>query len=248
MAEYGPATYGDQVAAVYDLWHQDQLDTAGAVERLAELAGGGPVLELGIGTGRLALPLAAKGLAVEGIEASTAMLGELRAKPGGASIPVTLADFTEVPVAGCNRLVFAAFNTLLALPSQDAQVRCFRAVAEHLTRDGCWVVEALVPDLSRFASRQTSSVTRVEAGGVVVAAARIDPVEQLLFEQQLLLTDEGIRLYPLQLRYAWPAELDLMARLAGLRLEARWADWRGSLFDAASAQHVSVYRHDHSVG
>jgi SAM-dependent methyltransferase len=247
MAEYDPASYGDQIAAVYDLWHQDQLDTAGAVERLAELAGAGPVLELGIGTGRLALPLAARGLEVEGIEASPTMLVELRAKAGGTSIPVTLADFTAVPVAGRYRLVFAAFNTLLALPSQDAQVRCFQAVAEHLTDDGRWVIEAVVPDLSRFASGQASTVTRVEANGVVVAAARIDPVEQLLFEHHLLLTDAGVRLYPLQLRYAWPAELDLMARLAGLRLEARWADWRGSPFGAASAQHVSVYRRDHPV-
>src|SRR5262245_47622611 len=162
--EFGPSTYGEKIAAVYDE-HTAHfgLDTEGAVERLAELAGDGPVLELAIGTGRLGLPLAERGLEVHGIDASEAMVAKLREKPGGADIPVTMGDFADVGVEGHYPLIFVGFNTFFALLSQEAQVRCFANVAAHLTDGGIFVLEAFFPDLSRYDRDQRVSVLRLES-------------------------------------------------------------------------------------
>lgn len=241
MEGYGPATYGDRIADVYDELYEETLDTDAAVETLADLAGDGPVLELAIGTGRLALPLAARGLEVHGIDASERMVEKLRAKPGGAAIPVTMGDFADVPVEGTYRLVFIAFNTLFALLTQDGQLRCFANVARHLTDDGTFVVEAFFPDLARFDRDQRTEATWVGRDRVRIDASRHDAVEQRVDSQHVVITEEGTKLYPVSIRYAFPSELDLMARLAGLELRERWGSWRRERFTAESRRHVTVY-------
>jgi SAM-dependent methyltransferase len=236
-----PAAYGERIAAIYDELHGGMLDTEDAVARIAELAGGGPVLELGIGTGRLALPLVERGIEVHGIDASEAMVARLRSKPGGDRITVTMSDFRDVPVEGTYPLIVVAFNTIFALTSQEDQVRCFAAVAGHLSEGGVFVVEAFVPDPSRFVEHQAFQTTRLEDDRVMLQASRHDPVGQRVESQHVVLGEEGTRLYPVRLRYAWPAELDLMARLAGLSLRDRWGGWDRRPFDSESTKHVSVY-------
>ena len=233
--------YGDRIAGVYDELYGSFTDTDAAVATLAELGAPGPVLELGIGTGRLALPLVARGLNVHGIDASEAMVAKLRAKPGGKDIPVTIADFAAVPVDGRFRLIFVAFNTFFALTSQEDQIRCLRAVAEHLHDDGLFVLEAFVPDMTRWTHHQATQTHRVEDGRVLLETSRHDPVGQRIDTQLLLMAEEGVRMYPVRIRYAWPAELDVMAQLAGLRLRDRWGGWDRTAFDSSSQKHVSVY-------
>jgi SAM-dependent methyltransferase len=241
MEGYGPATYGDRIADTYDELYAETLDTDRAVEALAELAGGGPVLELAIGTGRLALPLAERGLEVHGIDVSERMVARLRAKPGGDAIPVTMGDFAEVPVEREFALIFVAFNTLFGLLTQEDQVRCFVNVAKHLAEGGVFVVEAFVPDLARFDRGQRTQVTQVDANRVMFDASRHDPVEQRIDSQHVVISEDGTRLYPVSIRYAFPSELDLMARLAGLELRERWGGWTREPFTAESGRHVSVY-------
>ena len=242
MDSYGPETYGERVADLYDDWYQDHLDTEVAVERLAELAGAGPVLELGVGTGRLALPLAERDLEIHGVDASPAMLDRLRAKAGGERIHLHLGDMAEVAVEDSYALVFVAANTLFLLASQEQQLRCFANVAAHLAAEGVFVVEVFVPDPARYRDDQQLGVTRVTVDSVLLTASRHDPVGQRIDAQQIQFGPEaGFRLIPGVLRYAWPSELDLMARLAGLRLRERWGGWRREPFTAASTMHVSVY-------
>jgi SAM-dependent methyltransferase len=241
MEGYGPATYGDRIADTYDELYAETLDTDRAVEALAELAGGGPVLELAIGTGRLALPLAERGLEVHGIDVSERMVARLRAKPGGDAIPVTMGDFAEVPVEREFALIFVAFNTLFGLLTQEDQVRCFVNVAKHLAEGGVFVVEAFFPDLARFDRGQRTQVTQVDANRVMFDASRHDPVEQRIDSQHVVISEDGTRLYPVSIRYAFPSELDLMARLAGLELRERWGGWTREPFTADSGRHVSVY-------
>jgi SAM-dependent methyltransferase len=237
---YGPETYGDRIADVYDGFYQG-LDTEGAVELLADLAGPGPVLELAIGTGRLALPLAERGLEVHGIDASEAMVAKLRDKPGGDRIPVTIGDFADVGVDGRYALVFVGFNTFFALNTQEAQLRCFANVAGRLAEGGIFVLEGFFPDLARFDRGQRTHTTTVETGRVVLETTRHDPVEQRIDSAHVVITDAGTKLYPVSIRYAFPPELDLMARLAGLEIVNRWGGWRREPFTADSPRHVSVY-------
>jgi SAM-dependent methyltransferase len=243
MTEYGPSTYGDRVADVYDRMPQVVArDVDRAVVTLAELAGPGPVLELGIGTGRLALPLAARGLAVHGIDASEAIVKKLRVKSGGERIPVAIGDFADVAVDGRFPLIFVAFNTFFGLLSQEEQVRCFARVAEHLTAEGVFVLEAFVPDVTRFDRGQRLGVTHMGVDDVQLEASVHDPLTQRIRSLHIMMSnDGGPQLYPVHIRYAWPSELDLMARLAGLHLRARWSDWDKSTFTATSRSHVSVY-------
>lgn len=243
MTGYDPTAYGAAIADVYDdLYRDDAMATAAAVRRLRDLAGAGPVLELGVGTGRLALPLAAAGLSVHGIDASREMLDRLATKPGGADIDTTLADFSSFEVPGQYALAILAFNTIFALPDQDAQVRCFERVAAHLEPGGCFVVETFVPNPARFSEGQSVRLRTMTPERVALEVARIDPVTQFMYTTQVDLRDGGMRLYAANHRYAWPAELDLMARIAGLQLETRWQDWDQTAFTATSQFHVSVYR------
>ena len=199
------------------------------------------MLELAVGTGRLALPLVERGLEVHGIDASERMVEKLRAKPGGDAIPVTMGDFADVGVEGEYRLIFIAFNTLFALLTQDDQLRCFANAAKHLMDDGLFVVEAFRPDLGRFDRGQRTNVFRVDAEQVMLDASRHDPLEQRVDSQHVVITEAGTKLYPVSIRYAFPSELDLMARLAGLELRERWGSWKREPFTADSNRHVSVY-------
>jgi SAM-dependent methyltransferase len=245
MEGYGPSTYGDRWADIYDAWTDQRIgaSTQATIDALADLAGGGRVLELAIGTGRIALGLADRGLEVHGIDASDAMLARLRDKPGGDAIPVTIGDFADVAVDGRFDLVFVAFNTFFALTTQHDQVRCFDNVARHLTDDGVFVIEAFVPDPGRFDRGQTVRALRVTSEFVDLEASTHDAATQTVTSQHVVFTEEGLRLQPVHLRYAWPSELDLMARLAGLALRQRWAGWDRSAFVSSSGAHVSVYGH-----
>jgi SAM-dependent methyltransferase len=243
VTDYGPATYGDRIAGLYDRYVDPSVAdaTALAVEFLSGLVGRGRALELGIGTGRIALPLAECGAQVSGIDASQAMLDRLLAKPGAEQISVVLGDFGQVAIDGSFELIFVVFNTFFALLDQEQQVQCFANVAAHLTDQGVFVIEAFVPDPTRFDRGQRVSAVVVETDRVQLDAGRLDPVAQRVSSQHILIGAEGIMLLPVQLRYAWPSELDLMARLAGLRLRQRYAGWQREPFSATSPSHVSVY-------
>jgi len=239
VTDYDAATYGDRIAEVYDEWFAVPSDTEATVAFLSDLAGPGPVLELGIGTGRVALPLVQRGHEVHGIDASEAMVEKLRARAG--DIPVTIGDFAELDVEGEFSLVYVVFNTFFALLSQEDQVRCFSNVAGRLRGEGVFVIEAFVPDLGRFEQDQTFRTNQVGTDHVILEASLHDPVGQRVYAQSISLSEAGAKFYPVRLRYAWPSELDLMARLAGLRLRERWGGWLREPFAASSARHVSVY-------
>jgi SAM-dependent methyltransferase len=243
MEQYDPIldSFGEDTAEIYDEVEQrgDEAETVAFLERLAR---GGPALELAIGTGRIALPLAARGIQVDGIDLSTAMVARLRAKPGGDQIAVTMGDFADVPVSGSYRLIYIVFNTIYNLLTQDDQVRCFENVAAHLTDDGVFVVEAQVPSLfTRLRDNQYVDAEYVGVDEVRFDVGRLDLVKQLLFESHVYLTRDGVRLYPIVTRYIWPSELDLMARIAGLHLRDRWAGWNEEPFTSESVRHVSVF-------
>jgi SAM-dependent methyltransferase len=240
---YESSTYGNLIADVYDELYDGLFDTAGAVEFLSGLARGGRALELGIGTGRIALPLQRAGVHVSGVDTSQAMVDRLRAKAGGVSIPVTIGDFKKPPVTGPFDLVYIAFNTFFGLLSQEEQIACFEAVASLLSDDARFVLEAFVPDLSRFDRHQRVSVDEVMLDQVRLEVTRHDPVAQRIDSQHLIVSEEGTHLYPVRIRYSYPAELDLMAQLAGLRLQERWGDWRRRPFTSESHTHVSEYAH-----
>ncbi len=241
MEHYGSSTYGDRIAGVYDDWYEGFFDTDAAVEFLHGLSGGGPALELGVGTGRIALPLSQQGVEMQGIDASSAMVDVLRAKRGGDAVIVHMGDFAEVPVEGLFRLAFVVFNTFFGLLTQEAQVSCFRNVASHLMDGGTFVLECFVPDVTRFTNHQRVGVERIRENEVLLDTSRHDPVNQRVQSMHTVIAGGGNHLYPVHIRYAWPSELDLMAQLAGLRLRERWAGWRGERFDSSSASHVSVY-------
>jgi SAM-dependent methyltransferase len=236
-----PAFYGDRWAAVYDDHHR-HVDPGPAVEFLAGLAGDGRVLELAIGTGRVALPLAARGIAVEGVDASAAMTERLRAKPGGDSIPLTIGDMAQVQVSGPFRLVYLVFNSLFGLLSQAQQAECFGSVARVLDPGGMFVIECFVPDLARFDHDQRVQARSVSEDSAVIEVSRHDRVRQRIDTQMITFDGQGMHLRPVAIRYSWPAELDLMADRAGLRLAERYAGWDRQPFTAASDRHVSVYR------
>ena len=238
-AMFDPASYGNTWAPIYDDVHAHHDPTA-AVDVLAQLAGGGRALELGVGTGRIAIPLAARGVAVHGIDASHAMLDRLRNNPGGADVSLTLGDFTDVAVDGEYALVFIVFSTLYGLLSQSAQVACIRNAAARLTPGGVFVVEGFVPDPARFDENQRMQVSSVEATRFEFDVARHDPVQQRVTSQHVIASPDGMRLFPREVRYVWPSELDLMAQLAGLRLRERWGDWRRSRF-TGSGGNISIY-------
>jgi SAM-dependent methyltransferase len=241
MDRYGPSTYGDRIASRYDETIPPWLPLDAVVDVLAGLAGDGPALELGVGTGRIALPLRARGVDVHGIDASEAMVDQLRAKPGGADIPVTIGDFADVPVEGEYTVVYVPWNTFFALTSQAAQRRCFVNVARHLVPGGAFVIDVYVPRQGRWQGTGHLSPIRVELGEVEIEVSQHDAAAQTVTMQQLVIRPDGVTMVPAHMRYAWPSELDLMARLAGLRLRDRWAGWDRAPFGPDSGGHVSVY-------
>ncbi len=241
MKDFDPAfSFGDDVAATYD--DEGRGDEAETVEFLAGLARGGSVLELAIGTGRIALPLAGNGVRVDGIDISQPMVDRLRAKPGGDQIAITIGDFATVGVPDKYSLIYVVFNTLFNLLTQEDQVRCFENVALHLDHDGVFVVEAFVPTfLYRLRNDQYVDAEAIEVDLVRLDVGRHDPVRQILDESHVSLSRDGVKVVPIVCRYAWPSELDLMARMAGLRLRERWAGWKNEPFVSTSDRHVSVY-------
>ena len=245
MEGYDASTYGDRFADVYDDWYGDLTDAEACTERLAALAEGGPVLELGVGSGRLALPLAARGVEVHGIDASEAMLSRLRAKPGAEAIRVTHGDMAELdlPDPPAFAVVFAAFNTLFNLGSVDAQRRCLARVASLLAPTGVLVVEAFIPaDVGSGGPAGSVTPRRIAADEVVLSVSHHDEQEQTVTGQHVHITEQGIRLRPWHLRYARPDELDAMAADTGLALAWRCADWSGTPFGPDASAHVSAYR------
>jgi SAM-dependent methyltransferase len=241
MKGYEAATYGERIADVYDDTVRASSAVTDTVELLVELARDGRALELGIGTGRIALPLNERGVQIEGIDISPAMVTHLRGKPGGDAIPVSIANFDEVNVEGRFELVYVVFNTFFALLSQEEQVRCFTNVAEHLTDTGKFVIEAFVPDMTLFDRGQRVSGVDLGVEQVRVDVSRIDIANQRIDSTHVYMGETGLKVYPVAIRYAWPSELDLMARLAGLHLRSRWAGWRHEPFTSDSQLHVSVY-------
>ena len=241
MKDYEPImSFGEEVAEMYD--DVPRGDETEAVAFLEKLAGRGPALELAVGTGRIALPLAACGIRVDGVDISPAMVEQLRTKPGGDRISVTIGDFADVPVSGTYRLIFVVFNTLFNLLTQEDQVRCFENVAAHLTDDGSFVIEAGVPSFFyRLRNDQHVDAESIGVHEVRLDVLRHDPVTQHIDESHVSLSREGVRLFPVVQRYAWPSELDLMARIAGLRLKERWGGWDREPFVATSSNCVSVY-------
>ena len=214
-----------------------------AVDRLAELAGDGRALEFAIGTGRIALPLAERGVPVAGIDNSEAMLARLREKPGAERLEAMVGDMATTRVDGEFSLVYLVFNTIFNLTTQEGQVACFQNAAAHLGSGGRFVIEARVPELQRLPLGQTVLPWRADPTGMSYYV--YDVVTQRLSGQHYYLEDDGrLRASPTEMRYAWPAELDLMARLGGMRLEHRWAGWGGEPFTGLSPSHVSVYAKD----
>jgi SAM-dependent methyltransferase len=235
--------FGERVAASYDALSADMFDPAlvgPAVDLLAELAGDGAALEFAVGTGRIALPLAERGVSVAGIDYSEAMLARLREKPGAERVEAVQGDMASTRVEGEFSLVFLVFNTIFNLTSQDGQVACFANAGAHLKPGGRFVIEARVPELQRLPLGQTVLPWRAAPEGLSFYV--YDVVTQRLGGQHYDFDDDGrVEPRPIELRYAWPAELDLMARLAGMRLEHRWGGWQREPFTHLSPAHVSVY-------
>jgi SAM-dependent methyltransferase len=235
--------FGEQVAAEYDesaaaMFAAEVVDPA--VDLLAELAGGGSALELGIGTGRIALPLARRGVRVHGIDLSEAMVARLRAKPGSEQIAITIGDFATAAVDGEFAVAYLVFNTIQNLTTQDDQVACFQNVAAHLEPGGCFVVEVGVPALQRLPPGET--VRAFEWDPPSVGFDEYNVVSQGLVSHYHSVVDGKLEVDSIPFRYVWPSELDLMARLAGMTLRERWAGWRRQPFTAESPSHVSIYQ------
>lgn len=234
--------FDERVAARYDESLAEMFDrevVAPAVDLLVELAGSGRALELGIGTGRIALPLAQRGVPVHGIDLSDAMVARLRAKPGGDDIRVTIGDFATTTVGGTFSLAYLVFNTIFNLTTQEAQVACFRNVAAHLVPSGCFVIEAGVPDVQRLAPGENIRAFRVSENRW--GFDEYDIATQRLTSHHLEVVDGRLERVSVPFRYAWPAELDLMAQLAGMRFRERWSGWKREPFTSDSRQHVSIW-------
>jgi SAM-dependent methyltransferase len=234
--------FDERVAARYDESSADMFEPAvvdPVVAFLAELAGSGRALELGIGTGRIALPLAERGVRVAGIDNSEAMLRRLRAKPGAERVEAIAGDMATTRIDGDFSLVYLVFNTISNLTTQDAQVACFENAAAHLRSGGRFVIENGVPALQSLPPGQTVLPFRADEEGFSFDV--YDVATQRFSSQHFYIVDGRLEAFPVEFRYAWPAELDLMARLAGMRLEHRWADWTREPFTHLSQTHVSIY-------
>jgi SAM-dependent methyltransferase len=234
--------FGERVAATYDQSSADMFAPAvvdPVVDFLADLAGNGAALELGIGTGRIALPLSRRGVPVHGIDLSQAMVARLRAKPGADRIGVTIGDFATTTVEGRFAVAYLVFNTIGNLTSQDEQVACFQNAAAHLRPGGCFVIEVGIPQLQRLPPGET--VRAFALTPTHLGFDQYDVASQGLISHHYTVQHGRLELESLPLRYVWPAELDLMARLAGMTLRERWGGWRREPFTSDSTSHVSVW-------
>jgi SAM-dependent methyltransferase len=242
MSGYDPAAYGKAWSAQYDDLYAGRDDPAAVVAALERLTQGRSLLDIGIGTGRLAIPLHDAGWRVAGIEASDAMISRLRERAGERDIAVHAGDMRSRRIDDRFDVALIAFSTLFLLPDQDSQVACLQNAVDHLGPGGVLVVEAFIPDHARWSDGRRVALSRWADDGVEIEAARHDRARQTIEVRYLSLTDAGVGVRPLALRYAWPSEIDLMVRLAGAELTERWADWQGSPYGATSQAHVSVYR------
>ncbi|GAA3368535.1 class I SAM-dependent methyltransferase [Streptomyces sannanensis] len=234
--------FGESVAATYDESSAEMFESSvvdPAVDVLAGLADGGRALELGIGTGRIALPLARRGVPVHGIDVSRAMVARLRAKPDGDAIGVTIGDFATTKVSGTFSVAYLVFNTIMNLTTQAEQVACFRNVAAHLDPGGCFVIEVMTPDLRKLPAGQ--NVVPFHVSPTRWAFDIYDVATQAMSSNYVKVVDGRGEYRSIPFRYVWPAELDLMAQLAGLRLRERWDGWTGEPFTSESSRHVSIW-------
>ena len=238
-----PKNYFDErIAKSYEAKWPEIFEPAvvgAAVGFLADLAGSGAALELGVGTGRIALPLSQRGVRVHGIELSPEMVAQMRTKPGADSIAVTIGDFATTRVEGSFELAYLVRNTITNLTTQDAQVECFRNVAAHLRPGGCFVIEVYIPQLQRLPPGETVhafTVTPTHLG-----FEEYDLATQIALSHHYWVVDGRLETFTAPFRYVWPSELDLMARLAGLTLRERWSDWNRQPFTSASGSHISVW-------
>ena len=240
MEGFDPRTsFGYEVSERYD--GEGRGDEAETVAFLARLAGQADALEFAVGTGRIALPLRAAGVRVDGIELSPDMVDRMREKPGGDAIKVTMGDMSRATTGRRYGLVYLVYNTIGNLITQEDQVRCFENVARHLDHDGVFVLECAVPVAPARPRHQFVDVERIAMDSVTLEVCQYDPVTQVLDKNHVRIGADGIILLPISLRQAYPAEFDLMARIAGLRLRDRWGGWNGELYTASSWRHVSVY-------
>jgi SAM-dependent methyltransferase len=238
----GDGYFDEHVAARYDESSSEMFAPEAvepAVEFLVGLAGEGRALELGIGTGRIALPLVRRGVEVHGIDLSQAMVARLRDKPGGEEIPVAIGDFATTRVDGTFSLAYLVFNTINNLTTQSEQVACFRNVAAHLEPGGCFVIEVGVPELRRLPPGETMHVFDASEGHWGID--EYDVANQGLVSHHFSLVDGAIERFSMPFRYVWPSELDLMAEHAGMRLRERWSGWKREPFTGESRKHVSVW-------
>jgi SAM-dependent methyltransferase len=238
----GEVQFNERIASAYDATSRDMYDPAvlePTVDFLATLAGDGAALELGIGTGRVALPLSARGVEVHGIDISAPMVERLRAKPGAENIDVTIGDFATTKVDHTFRLAYLVFNTITNLTTQDEQVACFENVAAHLEPGGCFVIEVHIPELQRLPPGETVRPFRVTPTHLGFDEFHL--AEQILYSHHYFPVGDKLEVFSAPYRYVWPAELDLMARIAGMRLRERWADWDRSPFTGESRKHISVW-------
>jgi SAM-dependent methyltransferase len=242
-----PEVYFDErIASRYDASTTEEFDPAAidaAVTFLADRVGSGSALELGIGTGRVALPLSERGVDVHGIDLSPAMIGRLRAKPGAESIEVTVGDFATTRVDGTFTLAYLVFNTIENLTTQDQQVQCFENVAHHLEPGGCFVIEVGIPALQRLPHGER--VRPFHVSSTSLGFDEYDVAVQGLVSHHYWMVDGRFENFSMPFRYVWPSELDLMARLAGMTLRERWSDWTHAPFENESTKHISVWQKAH---
>jgi SAM-dependent methyltransferase len=242
MEKYNPNYFGEGVAEGYDRSGAKMFESAvvdPVADFLANLAGQGAALELGIGTGRIALPLARRGIRVHGIDLSAEMVAQLRAKPGGQDIGVTIGNFATAIVPVKFTVAYLVFNTIMNLTTQDEQVACFQNAAAHLSPGGFFVIEVLVPCLQRLPPGETIRAFHMSADGIGLDEYNV--VSQGQVSHHYSVVDGKLEVLSVPFRYVWPSELDLMARLAGMTLRERWGDWKREPFTSQSTKHISVW-------
>jgi SAM-dependent methyltransferase len=241
VKDFDPRTsFAYDVSKRYDA-EETRGDERETVAFLARLAGERPALEFAVGTGRIALSLVRAGVRVDGIELSQDMVDRMREKPDGDRVEVTMGDMSTVATGRTYRLVYLVYNTIGNLLTQDDQVRCFENAARHLANDGVFVLECRVPVAPAWPGQQRIAAEQMDVERVVLDVGRYDPVTQVLDENRVRLSADGVEFGPIRLRLAYPPEFDLMARIAGLRLRERWGGWNGEPYTGASWRHVSVY-------
>jgi len=239
MENYGPSTYGDTIAEVYDNIYQ--YVNPDMIERLYECAPNGQVFELGIGTGRIAIPLLNRGINIDGIDSSAAMIEKLKTKLNGRHIGLQIGDFSKFKTVKKYDLIYIVFNTLYGLLTQEDQMNCFRCVSDALKPKGRFVIEGFVPDVTRFDRGQTIRTDEIETNLVQLECSKHDLINQRVDSQIIRITENGIKLIPVNVRYVWPSELNLMAKITGFELSERWSNWKKDNFNSDSLSHISIY-------